>query len=487
MEKVKAVLEKMKPERQAVEEAKISFDASLFGQQLQATFKDLFYSNKYSDVDLVLQAGGQKEIIPAHRFILYAWSPKLRKQLEELPSNGEGATIVIEEVRTKEDALNFKFMLEFMYTGSSQQVITPENGMSLLQLCHAYGVDTLKEECGEFLFENSQEHLDVPLLLDLVDKYGVRRLEKRCAEHLAENFVELLEAGSLWALNTSTWAELIKSDEIKVTREEEIFNAILQFADLKGKNNKEKREILEQLLPHIRYVYCSAKFLVEEVEKDEFLSSIPLLKTLLFATFRYRVCPDAPTTLVVSRRKANKNVHLTWDKDQSFTNNIYQLENEGLTAHKVNMPGTIYVMRTKGILSPPGPYFYEISVDAMSGSSELHIGLCIENFAFTTAYLRSQGAYYWERTGDIMQDYGTRVAGSGTPLKVGDKLGFLIDFAASTLEFFRNDTSVHTFRSIPNKLWPVIAARDVGTKLTLVCGKQPPLYRIGGGGSSSSS
>jgi hypothetical protein len=53
-----------------------------------------------------------------------------------------------------------------MYIGTSDQKINERNVMPLLQLCHEYGVDPLKEECGNFLFSNS-EQVNVAYLLGM--------------------------------------------------------------------------------------------------------------------------------------------------------------------------------------------------------------------------------------------------------------------------------------------------------------------------------
>ena len=50
-------------------------------------------------------------------------------------------------------------------TGASSQKITQNNVMDLLELSFSYGIGPLKEECGDFLFENSKENLNVAYLL----------------------------------------------------------------------------------------------------------------------------------------------------------------------------------------------------------------------------------------------------------------------------------------------------------------------------------
>src|SRR5687767_5219337 len=44
--------------------------------------------------------------------------------------------------------------------------------------------------------------------------------------------------------------------------------------------------------------------------------------------------------------------------------------------------GTIYVLRTKGRLEPPGRYYWEVTIEAMAGSQELHIGIAEDNFKY---------------------------------------------------------------------------------------------------------
>jgi hypothetical protein len=54
----------------------------------------------------------------------------------------------------------------------------------------------------------------------VADKHGIKNLEKRCAEYLASNFSDFIESDDrmLMQLKTSTWLELVQSDEIEVTR-----------------------------------------------------------------------------------------------------------------------------------------------------------------------------------------------------------------------------------------------------------------------------
>lgn len=448
--------------------------------------RNLYENKLLSDIELLVG----NERLTAHKFVLYAWSPKFQAML-----NAAGNVNELKVDIAPENIENFKLMLEYMYTGTSEKKITEKNVMPLLDLCYEYGIGPLKEECGDFLFNNSEE-INPVYLLELSDKYEAKRLEKKCAEYLAENFEDMIKEPEqedlLMKLKVSTWIELVKSDEVKVTREEDLFNAVLKYADLKGSTSEDSKAILSQLLPHIRFTLCSPKFLVEEVEHNKALMNIPILKQLLFETFRHRVNPKSVplfTNINTKRRKANLNVLLQWDSGQPFTHGVYTLENDGFTAHKSSQPGTIYILRTKGRLEPPGRFYWEVTIDAMAGNQELHIGIAEDSFNFHTAYLRAPGSFYIERHGGLMQ--GHNQVATGPRLNNDDNIGFSLDFEEETLTVFHNGTPIHTFTGVRGKIWPCVAARDVGTKLTLV-GRSPKLYQFGNksksnNGSSSSS
>ena len=52
--------------------------------------------------------------------------------------------------------------------------------------------------------------------LDIVEKYKVKQLEAACGEHLADNFGTMLEEDKLNDLPPSTWAEMLRSDDLQI-------------------------------------------------------------------------------------------------------------------------------------------------------------------------------------------------------------------------------------------------------------------------------
>jgi len=89
--------------------------------------------------------------------------------------------------------------------------------LSFIRLAHDYGIDSLKEECGELLGQKVNDD-NMLFMLDIVDKYNIQRLNSACGFYLAEHFYDMLQATPerLYSLKVSTWAEMLKSDHLQI-------------------------------------------------------------------------------------------------------------------------------------------------------------------------------------------------------------------------------------------------------------------------------
>jgi len=219
------------------------FDAALYGQTVQKGFAKMYNDPLLSDITLVL--GSEK--IPAHRMVLCAWSETFRSMLSQewKESKLQELPIVIDP----SDVAIFKHMLHYMYTGSASALlfdsvflfyylgdvafVTGANVINLIRLSDYYGILSLKEVrnsiphfiylhynlqvCGELLGEQISPD-NVLYLLDIVDHFDCTRLNTHCGLFLARNFTDIFNESPerMLSLKVSTWAEMLKSDELQV-------------------------------------------------------------------------------------------------------------------------------------------------------------------------------------------------------------------------------------------------------------------------------
>jgi hypothetical protein len=87
-----------------------------------------------------------------------------------------------------------------------------------------YGVYSLKDYCGE-LISKTVDTDNVFSLVEIAKQYSCTQLESECATFLAENFGEMLKQDKLMQLDVDTWIKMLKSDDIQVTSEEDVFDA----------------------------------------------------------------------------------------------------------------------------------------------------------------------------------------------------------------------------------------------------------------------
>ncbi len=87
--------------------------------------------------------------------------------------------------------------------------------MCVMSLFGWVGGGLRQETCGELLGDLVTDD-NLFFFLDVVDKYEVKALEAACGSHLAEHFQDLVNNGKLDDLEPSTWAEIVKTDDIRV-------------------------------------------------------------------------------------------------------------------------------------------------------------------------------------------------------------------------------------------------------------------------------
>lgn len=75
------------------------------------------------------------------------------------------------------------------------------------------------------------------------------------------------------------------------------------------KEDPEKRDkALTTLLPLIRFPFLRPRFLVQKVETDKSVMHLPIVHSLLYEAYRFRMYPTAHTTFRTEARRGNSSV-----------------------------------------------------------------------------------------------------------------------------------------------------------------------------------
>eukprot|EP01119_Soliformovum_irregulare_P025109 TRINITY_DN91_c0_g1_i2.p1 TRINITY_DN91_c0_g1~~TRINITY_DN91_c0_g1_i2.p1 ORF type:complete len:359 (-),score=91.41 TRINITY_DN91_c0_g1_i2:629-1705(-) len=273
---------------------KLSYNAGNVGTHILAGLKKLGENKMFADI--ILDFGTEK--LSAHRLVLCTWSETFRVMLQNENWKESQQQILPISLESERDVFLFKKMLHYMYTGETDVLF--DDVISLLALSNYYAVLSLKDACSEILGRNIDQD-NVLQLLEVVQQYSCQKLNKQCAEYLASNFSEMLKKDKLNSMEPDTWAEMINSDDIEVSTEEEVFEAVIRYAtQFEG---EKRNEVLNKLLPLIRYPHMEMSYVMANIENNPLLVSLPITHKILHETYRYMAFPNAPSSFKTNYRK----------------------------------------------------------------------------------------------------------------------------------------------------------------------------------------
>lgn len=425
---------------------------------MQRGFVELVETPRFSDIALKLHGSS----LYAHKIILSCWSPVLRDLLLANPDQRE----LDLPLPNKEHSFEvLQQVLRFMYTGCVD--ITVERALPLLEMATTLKVESLQNKVGEFLFA-CEEKKDIGKLLDIAAKYQCKHLERRCATYLAERFDDCLKNDYLLNLPISTWKELLQRDEIKVSYEEDVFRAVIRYAQ----HQPDKQEVLKQLLPFVRFPLLSNRFLVEEVEFHPDLKDLPLAHDLIHEAYRYKLHKtdkDMDTLRAKPRKGGTK-----WSTTQK--GEYIEIVSDGTSArHAGPRPRNAQSWQSvvaEGWLTS-GVHTFEIKID-QNVSKWIFIGVATRAWKGytdpTNGYLGhyadswSFGSYSgWGKTHNSLNG-----AYGGTYI-TGDKVKVTVDMDNHTLSFAVNGNDYGVcHRDIADEVCLAVTLYKAGDQVTLL-------------------
>jgi len=305
-------------------------------------------------------------------------------------------------------------------------------------------------------------------LLEIVQQYSCSKLNQECAEYLAENFGDMLKKDKLMGLEVDTWVEMLKSDDIQVHTEEDVFDAVLRYAD--QFDLKKRLEVLEKTLPHVRFQILSSQFLVEKVENNPKLNGVNIIHQLLHETYRYKAYPSGNASAKTKPRKGS----IMWDNEGSPD---VEISGDKFTAKNTQRQNTW----TNARCMPPfieGISYREFKV---TFSSYLMVGVeTKDNFSKN---LRSYNQYpgqtpngwSWYSAGQTY--HANQCVQAQSPFISGDTVGVLLDSNEGKIAFYKNrEVVTASFASLPKnvELCAVVSFYNTGDTATIIPGRSLP-------------
>ena len=206
--------------------------------------------------DTTIRAQGQD--FPAHKCVLSAASPYFRAKFTSQLQENESNLVELSE----EKSTTISDVLKFIYTGKAS--IDSSNAQDLLMIADYLIIPRLKSKASNFL-ESSLNASNCLALESFAFRYNCESLKQAADVFKIEHFVAVAKSDDFRALDAENIKELISKDEINVSDEEEVYQAVIAWV----KHDLPSREcLLPELLKCMR-LYSMSKYSLRNILDEE--------------------------------------------------------------------------------------------------------------------------------------------------------------------------------------------------------------------------
>ncbi|VFV45494.1 kelch-like protein 6-like [Lynx pardinus] len=246
---------------------KVKFDDTGLSLILQNGLDTLRVENALTDVILCVDI----QEFSCHRVVLAAASNYFRAMFcNDLKEKYE-KRIIIKGV----DAETMHTLLDYTYT--SKALITKQNVQRILEAANLFQFLRMVDACASFLTEALNPENCVGILR-LADTHSLDSLKKQVQNYIIQNFVQILNSEEFLELPVDTLYHILKSDELYVTEEAQVFETVMSWVRHK---QAERLCLLPYLLENVRLPLLDPWYFVETVEADPLIRQCPEVFPLL--------------------------------------------------------------------------------------------------------------------------------------------------------------------------------------------------------------
>ena len=224
--------------------------------QLMKQMETLRKQNVLCDAWIVVDDGE----LAVHKSILSAASPFFYDLFSRI-TNEEEHKITLKNL--KERAMDD--ILHFIYTGEAY--IHDDNVRQLTATANFLKLGGLKEMAVAYL-ERKLTPTNAVEILMLAKKHDCVALVASCENMIQENFVMVSQSIGFRKCSTEILLDFVKSEELKVMKEEEVYEAVMQWV---RHNSYEGERNLSKIFQYIRIPLMSPLYIAENIEKDELI------------------------------------------------------------------------------------------------------------------------------------------------------------------------------------------------------------------------
>ena len=212
-------------------------------------------NEQFCDVVLEVFNGEDLARFNAHRIVLCAASPFFYSALNNDMKESKEGVIRLEDT----SKVAIEELLDYLYTGHVN--VTQHNAFDLLKIADFLVIPSLKDVSSKFIIQTLSSS-NCLMVYYLAVNYRCIELQEKARDFVFANFTSVVEHEDFLNLTLKEVEEWILSDEIRVRGEEDVFQAVVKWAEKRGSGDREK---FFDLFRHVRLIYLSRNYVLNEI------------------------------------------------------------------------------------------------------------------------------------------------------------------------------------------------------------------------------
>ena len=267
--------------------------------------------------DVVLEVDGQS--FPAHRCVLAANSQFFYTLFTSGMRHSNEKHVNLRSLSSSAVCT----VLDFFYT--RQIIVNKDNLEGLLEASSFLLLNHVKNACAEVMSNN----LSISNCFStkrLAERYALDEMSRKAASFMTKNFQAANKQKEFLELGPYELKELISSDSVRVEKEEEVFEAVVNWAKHDPTNRAKE---LSTLLHCLRSL--SLEFLVNHFEKDPIFEGVSFCENFLKLQKRRQRRSATSEKQSTSRERPSATIHVVLigvTRGHQYKSFCYDLQNE---------------------------------------------------------------------------------------------------------------------------------------------------------------
>lgn len=228
------------------------------------------------------------------------------------------------ELKGIDDSI-FAEIYQYLYTGTCK--ISEKNYLSLIKASDELGFKELSSSCFEYVVKTqcTPENVLSLLMNGKNGKFGKVKTDdliQKCEKLIASEAENIFTSKSIHSLDEDLLVSLLKSSQLQID-EEELYFSVLKWGEKKSKEEgKQVKDVLKNVLPHIRLPLISSETLVTKIKPTKYFSHEDYLRAL-----EYQIAPEeAKTNDICFIERGSPSP--TWDPKWIHTNCTLEQKNK---------------------------------------------------------------------------------------------------------------------------------------------------------------